>query len=522
MKLVDMENEQIAAKPSVIQFFSLPNFLDVIVKTEIDGRQQLFNTTLTQAGNTQRGTDVVVEDQNESESNSSQSILDDNLSLEDTWERAARISLFDESHFEGAPEWQDQRKARIRTFLFSPRHNYIVTAGVIVSIPMIVWMEYMTQFNYTNSRYITWVFIVILINMGFLADLILHFVAFDARWILKQKTQLYLEIVCQILSLTSIVLFCIPSFKHEIQAIKIVFSIFFMRSLIVIAFLQELEAFYVIYQTVQRFTLPFMTICLTMYTIYFTYATLGMLLWSGVITTISVKELSSLPTLYYLMNFNDFGSSLVTLFHIMVINNWFVTCDMYCSVVGNNWPRLYFVSFLTISVWIMLNLVISFVIDIYDQVKQMTEEEFQRRSYVLQLRQKFQRISETPNTLTTAQELNVIPEEEDEDVNSQQKQVSKDQIQLLQDLKDEIDHEEAMQHEEDLGLILEVMESAGDQTDARKSGRLLTIVGKKSDETESAYRVRITTMLQMVYHTVKQGQKDRQNKTPTNIIQSYL
>jgi len=109
-----------------------------------------------------------------------------------------------------------------------------------------------------------------------------------------------------------------------------------------------------------------MTICLTLYTIYFTYATLGMLLWSGVITTISVKELSSLPTLYYLMNFNDFGASLITLFHIMVINNWFVTCDMYCFVSGNNWPRLYFVSFLTISVWIMLNLVISFVIDIYD------------------------------------------------------------------------------------------------------------------------------------------------------------
>ena len=195
MKLVDMENEQMAAKSSVIQFFSLPNFLDVIVRTETDGEQQLVNTTLSPAGNTQRGTDVVVEDQNESELNRSQSINDDNLSLEDTWERAARISLFDESQFEGA-EWQDQRRARIRTFLFSPRHGYIVTAGVIVSILMIVWMEYMTQRNYRNSSYTMWVLIVILINMGFLADLILHFVAFDVRWILKQKSQLYLEIVC--------------------------------------------------------------------------------------------------------------------------------------------------------------------------------------------------------------------------------------------------------------------------------------------------------------------------------------
>jgi hypothetical protein len=41
-----------AAKSSVIQFFSLPNFLDVIVRTETDGEQQLVNTTLTPAGNT--------------------------------------------------------------------------------------------------------------------------------------------------------------------------------------------------------------------------------------------------------------------------------------------------------------------------------------------------------------------------------------------------------------------------------------------------------------------------------------
>lgn len=149
----------------------------------------------------------------------------------------------------------------------------------------------------------------------------------------------------------------------------------------------------------------------------------------------------------------------------------------------------------------------------------MTEEEFQRRSYVLQLRSKFQRISETPITLT-AQELNVIPEEEDEDVNSSERHVSKDQFQLFQELKDEIDNEETMQHE-DLGLIQEIMESAGDQTDARKSGRLLAIVGKKSDETESAYHVRISMLLQMVYHTGKQSQKDRLNKTTTNIMQSY-
>ena len=49
--------------------------------------------------------------------------------------------------------------------------------------------------------------------------------------------------------------------------------------------------------------------------------------------------------------------------------------------------------------------------------------------------------------------------------------------------------------EEDLTIIKEIMESAGTETDARKSGRLLAIVGKKSGETESEYYLRLSMLL---------------------------
>jgi len=71
-----------------------------------------------------------------------------------------------------------------------------------------------------------------------------------------------------------------------------------------------------------------------------------------------------------MMNFNDFASSLVTLFHIMVVNNWFQTTNMCTAVAGNNWPRVYFASFWVVTVLIMLNLVISFVLEIYGEVEE--------------------------------------------------------------------------------------------------------------------------------------------------------
>ena len=75
------------------------------------------------------------------------------------------------------------------------------------------------------------------------------------------------------------------------------------------------------------------------------------------------------PVLYYLMNFNDFGSSMVTLFHIMVVNNWFITCNMFIDIMGNDFPKLFFVSFWILTVLIIFNLVISNIIEIYDSVE---------------------------------------------------------------------------------------------------------------------------------------------------------
>ena len=131
------------------------------------------------------------------------------------------------------------------------------------------------------------------------------------------------------------------------------------------------------------------------------------------------------PALYYLLNFNDFGASLVTLFHIMVVNNWFITCNMYCYVMGNNWPRLYFISFWALTVLIMLNLVIAFIIEIYDTVSQEIEFEYKRGEFVLKLQKKFLNIEQDESTVVRSQsyqrnesrfeDIPELPENESED-----------------------------------------------------------------------------------------------------------
>lgn len=60
----------------------------------------------------------------------------------------------------------------------------------------------------------------------------------------------------------------------------------------------------------------------------------------------------------------------MTLFHFMVVNNWFVTIDMYRAVMDEPIiPVIFFVTFWCFVVLILLNVVLSLVLEIYSSVE---------------------------------------------------------------------------------------------------------------------------------------------------------
>ena len=71
----------------------------------------------------------------------------------------------------------------------------------------------------------------------------------------------------------------------------------------------------------------------------------------------------------------------------MVINNWFVIDNMLCLVLGNNWPKLFCFSFIMIVVWIMLNLMIAFMLEIHGNVSEEVEKEWKRRDWLRNLKE---------------------------------------------------------------------------------------------------------------------------------------
>lgn len=94
--------------------------------------------------------------------------------------------------------------------------------------------------------------------------------------------------------------------------------------------MSELKDFKIIVATTQNLTKTFLVKGLFLYMVFYCYAFVGMKVFGGQINRESVHKYSpDSPVFYYLLNFNTFTASLITLFHFMVINNWYVTIDMY-------------------------------------------------------------------------------------------------------------------------------------------------------------------------------------------------
>jgi two pore calcium channel protein 2 len=69
---------------------------------------------------------------------------------------------------------------------------------------------------------------------------------------------------------------------------------------------------------------------------------------------------------YYANNFNDFASSIVVLWDIMIVNNWYVFLNKFSRDSHyHEWSKLYFIMWWLVSVVICVNLFISLVLETF-------------------------------------------------------------------------------------------------------------------------------------------------------------
>lgn len=67
---------------------------------------------------------------------------------------------------------------------------------------------------------------------------------------------------------------------------------------------------------------------------------------------------------YYLNNFHNLPRAYVTLFELMVVNNWFIIMEGYASVTGTDWSRIYFMSFYLFTM-VVVTIIVAFILEAF-------------------------------------------------------------------------------------------------------------------------------------------------------------
>lgn len=113
--------------------------------------------------------------------------------------------------------------------------------------------------------------------------------------------------------------------------------------------------------------LPAMTgpLLLVLTVVHF-FVSLGIALWGGAIDTESLANVQDLTPLYYLNNFNSYYEGLVTIFNILVVNDWHAIAHVFLYASRCSSPYIvypFFVATICCAVFIMLNVITAFFVE---------------------------------------------------------------------------------------------------------------------------------------------------------------
>ncbi|GMH12091.1 hypothetical protein Nepgr_013932 [Nepenthes gracilis] len=147
----------------------------------------------------------------------------------------------------------------------------------------------------------------------------------------------------------------------------------------------------------------------TIFCVMCIYSSLGVQIFGGIVNAgnhyLEGTELAEND--YLLFNFNDYPNAMVTLFNLLVMGNWQVWMQSYKDLMRSSWTLVYFISFYLITVLLLLNLVVAFVLEAFFAEQELEESEELEEHRVNGSRQRRRYVSSL-STKTRSQRVDVL------------------------------------------------------------------------------------------------------------------
>lgn len=270
------------------------------------------------------------------------------------------------SWFEGCPTfYHSYFSEKLKAFVRSDTFGYIVAFVLVINLVAVIIETTLDIEN--NSGQKIWQEVEVFFGWIYVLEVALkvYSLGFDNYWMEGQNR--FDFVVTWIIVIGETATFILPQglpFLSNGEWIRYLLIARMMRLIRLLIHVQRYRAFVATFFTLIPSLMPYLG---TIFCVLCIYCSLGLQLFGGIVNPGNPKlgqtDLSDDD--YLLFNFNDYPNGMVTLFNLLVMGNWQVWMQSYWDLTGTSWTLVYFVSFYLLTILLLLNLVVSFILEAF-------------------------------------------------------------------------------------------------------------------------------------------------------------
>ncbi|KAI8007666.1 Two pore calcium channel protein 1A [Camellia lanceoleosa] len=253
----------------------------------------------------------------------------------------------------------------LNAFVRSPKFEYLVVFILILNLAAVIVETTLDIEN--NSAQKIWQKVEFVFGWLYVIEMALKIYAYGFENYWRDGQNRFDFIITWVIVIGETATFLDPdglTFLSNGEWIRYLLLARMLRLIRLLMHVQRYRAFVATFLTLIPSLMPYLG---TIFCVMCIYCSLGLQIFGGTVNAgnpdLDGTDLAKND--YVLFNFNDYPNGMVTLFNLLVMGNWHIWMQSYKELTGTSWTYAYFVSFYLITILLLLNLVMAFVLEAF-------------------------------------------------------------------------------------------------------------------------------------------------------------
>ncbi|KAK4577570.1 hypothetical protein RGQ29_027906 [Quercus rubra] len=271
-----------------------------------------------------------------------------------------------ESCFEYFPSvYNSPCSKKLKGFVRSPMFGYIISSILILNLFAVILETTLDIEN--NSAQKVWQEVEFVFGWIYVLEMALKIYSFGFENYWRDGQNRFDFMVTWIIVIGETLTFVAPqglTFLSNGEWIRYLLLARVLRLIRLLMYVKLYRAYIATFITLIPSLMPYLG---TIFCVLCIYCSLGVQIFGGLVNAgnASLDRTDLSDDDYLLFNFNDYPNGMVTLFNLLVMGNWQAWMQSYKELTGTAWSLTYFVSFYLITVLLLLNLIVAFVLEAF-------------------------------------------------------------------------------------------------------------------------------------------------------------